>query len=399
MLGRLATATVVGALTVALGPGVARAQTWSNARQGPDLVELFAIDRTGETDWVYGLEDVAGDGLDTFAQQEQSIDIRTAYASTDATQFWARVYVSDTAAPGGNITAYVFIDTDRNASSGGSAAATVIDPSFDSDTSNGGYEYVLGFRGNQSITGIWEFTAGAWAPKTFPPPQAAAEAGTFLDPIRLNGDVHGYLQGKVNLDVVGLTQACSANLYVRTTNNTGKGDLEVGQIAPCVPADSNQNGVPDPIEQAGGCTTDAQCANGGVCVNGACIFARACAVEADCPNGYTCTNGRCVVKPTGTTCSATTECNGLVCTGGQCVACTPGGTECGSGYVCGPDGRCTNSSGTGPTGVTVAPGDEIQGGACACTMPGASGRGAFASALLALPLALFARRRRRRQSH
>lgn len=52
----------------------ARAQTWAEARTTPVLGEIVAIDATGEAGWLYGFEDLAGDG-ETFKQQEKSIDI------------------------------------------------------------------------------------------------------------------------------------------------------------------------------------------------------------------------------------------------------------------------------------------------------------------------------------
>ncbi|GMV14052.1 MAG: hypothetical protein AMXMBFR56_22760 [Polyangiaceae bacterium] len=189
-MGHTSRLGMLAALSIASVTSVATAQTWTGGRTGPALGELFAIDKTGEPGWLYGAEDLAGDGLDSFKQQEMSIDIRTAYASTDAQRFWARVYVSDAASPGGNINAYVFIDSDKSASTGGSAAATDIDPKLTGDPSGGGYEFCLGVKGNQSIS-LWEWSGSAWTPKNLTPPQSAAEAGAILDPIRLNGDVHG----------------------------------------------------------------------------------------------------------------------------------------------------------------------------------------------------------------
>lgn len=405
MKGSCTTGLLIVAAIVAI-PTPASAQTWAGARQAPALTELFAIDATGETGWLYGQEDVAGDGVGSFKQQEQSIDIRTAYASTDAQRFWFRVYVSDTQTPGGNVSAYVFIDADKNASTGGSAAASAVDAKFTTDASPGGYEFIFGVRGNASVLGVWEWRTqqADWSSKQVNPTQATAEAGAFLDPVRLNGDQHGYLQGAVDLGVVGLTTTCTANLYVRTTNETaslGAGDLEVGQVGSCIPADGNNNGVPDPVEPTAGCTTDAQCANGGLCVNGKCIFAPACASDADCAATETCTAGRCVVKPTGTTCTDNAACSGLVCSGGQCVPCTPGGSECGAGSVCRPDGRCGSGAGTGTggaggAGVELGPEDEIQGGACACSLPGRATPLGWLS--FALPLLLLSRRARRARS-
>ena len=378
-------------------PESAIAQTWAGARQGPSLRELFAIDRTGESGWLYGQEDLAGDGLQNFRQQEQSIDARTAYAASDENAFFFRVYVSDTAAPGGTVAAYVFIDSDQNRATGGTAAATAIDARFTADSSGGGYDFALGVRGNQSVIGLWQWqqAQSTWSPLQGPANRTAAEAGTFLDPIRINGDVHGYLQGRVVLAEVNLTPACLANLLVRTTNDTaalGAGDLEVGQVGRCAPADANGNRVPDVAEPPSGCSSDAQCPNGGVCVGGRCILAPACMSDADCNATERCDNGRCVARPTNTPCSSNAQCGGLVCSNGLCGPCAAG--QCGEGLVCGPDGRCIDA--TGGTGPTLAPGEEVRGGACACSTPGASGLSSLLG--LCLPLLLAARRSLRRRS-
>jgi hypothetical protein len=382
---------LVAASAVVLVPALAHAQTWAGGRQGPALAELFAVDATGEAGWLYGAEDLAGDGVAEFQQQEQSIDIRTAYAAADNNSMFVRVYVSDAGPAGGNVSAYIFIDSDQNSATGGNAAATSIDPRFTTDGSPGGYEFVLGVRGNQSVIGGWQWQAPAWTAVQMPPNRADAEAGAFLDPIRINGNVHGYLQGSVQLGEVGLTSACLANLFVRTTNETaalGAGDLEVGQVGRCVPSDGNQNGVPDPAEPRSECSSDAQCPNGGVCVNGRCILAAACTGDADCAPDEQCLDGRCVARPTNTPCSSNAECGALICEGGRCVPCASG--QCGDSRTCGPDGRCTGTPSTG--GPTLAPGEDVQGGACACNAPG-SGEARWAIVLLlGLPFLLSARR-------
>ena len=48
----------------------AAAQSWSNARPRPALFQIVAIDRTGELGFPYEREDIAGDGLGTFAADE-----------------------------------------------------------------------------------------------------------------------------------------------------------------------------------------------------------------------------------------------------------------------------------------------------------------------------------------
>src|SRR6266567_9551481 len=108
----------VGASIMAAS-GASAGATWINTRTTPRLSEIVAVDATGETGWPYGQEDVAGDGLATFATPEQTVDIRTAYAATDTSRFWARVYFSAPNGVGAGVTGYVFIDADRNAATGG----------------------------------------------------------------------------------------------------------------------------------------------------------------------------------------------------------------------------------------------------------------------------------------
>src|SRR6266568_3128588 len=131
--------------------------TWINTRTTPRLSEIVAVDATGETGWPYGQEDVAGDGLATFATPEQTVDIRTAYAATDTSRFWARVYFSDPNGVGAGLTAYVFIDADRNAATGGRAMGAEINPAFTTDPSPGGYDFVFAVGGNGAVAGIWEY--------------------------------------------------------------------------------------------------------------------------------------------------------------------------------------------------------------------------------------------------
>jgi hypothetical protein len=443
----LRSALALGSLLVA---APALAATWTPPRTTPSLLELFAIDATGEPGWIYGAEDVAGDGLASFKQQEKNIDIRTAYAVADANDLWVRTYISDTQGPGGNVAVYIFIDSNKDATSGGSAAATTINAKFTEDPSPGGYEYVIGIKGNQSVIGVWKWDGAQWATENVPPNQIVPEASTDTDPILIGDPVHGYIQAKIALSVVELTAACNANLYVRSSNETGglgAGDLEVGQVGSCIPTDANNNGVPDPLEDATkDCTSDDHCPGDGLCQNGKCIFPLPCLENADCKlAGYVCTtDGRCVPQGGGS-CTTNADCqNGLVCISGTCQACTPGGTQCGAGLECAPDGRCVTDLPPGETctsnddctdgrvclggsctnctpgsdqcgsGVEcgddgrcvggLAPddgseqgGQDVQGGACACSLPGTGAANAWIL-MFSLPTALVVRRLRRRRS-
>jgi len=399
------------------------AQTWVANREGPSLSEVLAIDATGEDSWLWGAEDVAGNGQNAFPAPEQEIDARTAYVATDGTRFYSRVYFSIAAAPPGNVTTFVFIDSDRDATTGGRALATELDPSFTTDPTGTRYEYAI--KVQRTVNGaaagaLWRYEAATqqFVEVTTQPGQLVAETSFYDDPLRINQISHGYVQSSVDLGLVGLTQACDANIFVRTTNQTaslGQGDLDVGEVAhSCVPQVGNDN-VPVVVNPPPGCTSNAQCANGGICVNGTCVFAPPCSTNADCPATDACLDGRCVVVG-GTACANSSQCNGLLCENGVCVVCTTN-PSCGPGFICGPDGRCiagnmpipcTESStcnglicingqclpctadtvcGAGfvcdSTGrclstqassaiesdagkVYVAPGERLQGGACAC---------------------------------
>ena len=404
------------ALSIAAGFGVlaspclASAQTWEGNRENPSLAEIVAIDETGEEGWPFGAEDVAGDGLDTFQRQEQSIDIRTAYAVAGSQQLWVRLYVSDAGPPGGNVIAFVFIDADQDSNTGGSASGNGLDPGFEADDSPGGYEFVVGIDGNGTIVDVWEWNApqNQYASVPGAPAQATAEVDTAPDPLGLGGSAHGYLQGMIALDVVGLDSSCSANLYFRTlhdTGNAGEGDLNVGEVGPCVAADSNGDRIPDLLVTEDECQSDADCPAGGVCVDGECVLAPPCSDDSDCDTGEVCLDGRCVIQG-GDSCETDADCGDLVCDGGECVPCTTAGVECGPGLVCAPDGRCIDetsappptSGDAGAGGIVLAEGEEIEGGAGNCAAGhGRPGWLAWATGMLVLSLA-WRRRRRANES-
>ncbi len=384
----LAAAAIVGA------PAAAEAATWVMNRTTPRLNEIVGIDKTGEMNWLYGQEDVLGDGLNMFGQQEQSIDLRTAYAATDMTRFWVRVYVSDQNAVGGNVTVFVFIDADKNPATGGKTNSTVLSPAFTTDVSPGGYEYVIGLRGNGMISNIWQWRAmtSTYMTVNTMPMDAIGETGHDLDPIRINADQHGYVQGDVALGLVGLTPPCDANLYVRSANQTGASDLDMSFSTSCVPADANGDKIPDILVPPTGCTSNPQCPQGGVCTNGACVLAPPCITDANCPSGYTCTaDGRCVPKG-GAACTSNAQCNGLVCVNGACAPCTQGGSQCGGTAVCAPNGTCTQGTGPPPGGGNVN--GQVEGGAFNCGVTSRSGDGVALLVIGSLMLLLRSRRRR-----
>ncbi|HEV8245627.1 MAG TPA: hypothetical protein VGP93_07655 [Polyangiaceae bacterium] len=352
---------------VLLSTGIASAQTWTGTRTTPSLSELVAVDATGEANWPFGNEDVAGDGA-TFAALEQSVDVRSAYAMTDAARLWLRAYVSSTTAPDASLRLYVFVDADDDSTTGGSAAASNIEPAFTADPTNGGYEHVLGLSGDGTVIDFWDYraTQNDFAANAGGAMRAQAEAGTDVDPLLLGQDVHGYVGGAIELGPVELTAACAAHLFLRAVSDAGD-DLNVGLRVDCAAPDSNNNGVPDPIDAVSDCTSDADCPADGRCINGTCHYTSACAADADCAADESCVDGRCVASG-GQTCSSTADCNGLVCVSGTCQTCGSAGAACASGQACGPDGRCvagTAGPASGPEAL-VDPDEIVQGGALTC---------------------------------
>ncbi|HWO11923.1 MAG TPA: hypothetical protein VNN80_20660, partial [Polyangiaceae bacterium] len=86
--------------------------SWTGNRTTPRVTDLAVIDRTGEPGWLFGREDVAGDGLERFEAAERALDLRSAYVNSDGERLWVRAYVSSEQAPDTSLRVYVFIDND-----------------------------------------------------------------------------------------------------------------------------------------------------------------------------------------------------------------------------------------------------------------------------------------------
>jgi hypothetical protein len=398
-------------LMLAIAPA-AHAQTWANGRQRPSLREIATVDETGESAWLWGQEDVAGNGLQQFNPDEQAIDARTVYLRVDANRLWWRTYVSAQSQPQNNLSVYLFADADSNTGSGRTAAATEIDPLLTTDPSGGGYEYVVSVRGDGTQARLWtldpvqsRFVESA--PSANP---LEAESGTFLDPLRVGTRDHGYVQVALSASLVGISAACQARFYVRTTNQTqalGAGDLDVGDAIACTPLDADDNQVPDIIEPAQhGCVRNDQCPAGGICWKGYCWLPPVCNEDSDCGRNEDCVDGSCVVE-SGGNCRENRECASAVCENGRCIACTTN-AQCGADRICAPDGRCVAEATAGPgaggasaatePSIELGEGERVQGGACACRLASTHyGRRAATWFALLTGVALVQRRRRAKE--
>jgi hypothetical protein len=389
---RAPSSTLVIALAC-LASSPASAASWVKNRTTPSLKYLVAIDATGEADWLWGQEDVAGDGLDAFLEPEQSLDLRSAYFASDPNDLWARIYVSDQNAVSATAIVFFFVDSDRSNGTGGPGMAPEIHAMLTSDPSPGGYDFVIGVKGNGQPVDIWSWREQPrrYEPLANQPTIFTGEAGRDADPLRVHGDVHGYTQVRVPIGVVRVGPSCEANVFVRSVNDTQGAmfsDLDLGIVAPCIPKDENNDKIPDVLNPPNGCVRDDQCPGRGICSNEVCVYAVPCDESADCGSGFECApDGRCV-PPAGGMCSSTAQCDELICLNSRCVACDPRQAQCGEDRRCAPDGRCVSGDGT----VVLNPGELVEGGACNCRST-ADERGFAAGALLLL-LAMMRRRAR-----
>jgi hypothetical protein len=270
---RLARAACHGLALATLSlASLAQAQSWAHERSTPTLRELVAVDATGEPGWLFGAEDVARDGLNAFGAAEQARDLRSVYAAMDREQLWLRVYVSDAAAPQ-DLRVHVFIDSDQDPATGGPARLPDVDGAPDADSSDGGYDAALELQAGRALVEAWRWND---AGRSFEPLadtaelQSSTELGSDLDPLRLRMPRNGYLQATLRFDPLDLSRRCDVDLLVRSSDELGQGDLDVGGLGPCVPGDRNENGLADVAEIEAACTTDDQCPAAGACVEGQC---------------------------------------------------------------------------------------------------------------------------------
>lgn len=370
----------VAGVMLGLAPQLAAAQTWAPPRTTPNLLDLSDLDETGEGSWLFGGEDVAGDGLDTFQPPEQAIDFRSVYAVADEDDLWLRAYVvSETGV--GDVRLFVFVDADANAATGGSAAAASLDARFTGDPTPGGYDFVIAVGSDESLEGVWQWSTTELDYEPVMDPTAEVEAGTDTDPIRIGASARGYLQVRVPLDVVGLDSTCSGRFFVRSLNEgpamLGDGDLDVGESARCRALSDPDRDPPAVLFPDEECTEDAQCPGQGLCLDGTCRLPPLCREDSDCAADETCSEGRCVFASSDTSCTEDEDCGDLVCAAGSsvCSACSTD-EDCGTGRRCASTGRCVGPGDPGApgapddSGLALGDGERIQGGAFTCSWAG-----------------------------
>jgi OOP family OmpA-OmpF porin len=376
---------------------------WADERTTPHLRDLVALDRTGEAGWLFGREDVAGDGLGTFGASEQAVDLRSVYAARDAERLWLRAYVASEQAPAADLKVFIFIDRDDNRRTGGSAVAPEIDAAFTSDASRGGYDTVVGLQGGTALAGVWAWSEAdtEYALLAPAPLAATAESGVDVDPLRLFADRHGYLQASLDAEALDITPSCDARLLVRSSAGNGDADVDVGALGPCVSADGDGNGVLDLIEalDAEACERDDQCPASGLCVSGRCLYPAYCRGDADCGDDEACNaDGICRAQDGGS-CSADDACSGgLACVGAsECRACM-NDSSCTGESRCAASGRCVDESSRSGSGggIALAPGQQVQGGAGSCGLRTPPERDALSTLAWLMGLGLLVLLRRRR---
>ncbi|HKU39359.1 MAG TPA: hypothetical protein VJR89_14475 [Polyangiales bacterium] len=330
-------------LDIAVHP--ASAQSWTSPRGRPPLWQIIALDRSGDTSWLYGAEDIAGDGASKFEADEAAADLTSVYADADRDRVWIRAYVAGTNPIPAELITFFFIDTDADARTGAHADAKELWAEFKTDPSSGGYERAIGVRGNGQLIGAyrWDAAQKRW---TMLMPETDAiqiEIDRDQDPLPLSGKEHAYVQVAARHAISGLDAACKGSIFVRTwlddPPQRSFGD-DVAAAASCRPQ-LNPDGDPV-ILHAESCDADKDCPASARCREHVCVFEFACGADGDCRTGERCLSSKCVKVVTGA-CDDAADCEGLVCDASKCVACAESGSKaCASGYACTPRGTCVD---------------------------------------------------------
>jgi hypothetical protein len=413
-----ASLTVVALTALFTGVASAQMQTWSQNRERPSLFEIVAVDETAQRLWPFGQEDLAKDGVNTYAVDESAVDLRSLYADTEADGLWVRAYVASEVEPMKSAVVFFFIDNDANAKTGGKAEGDALFDGWSADPSPGGYELAVGMSGDGMLIGVfqWDEAKDEWVLQPDKPVLVTLETGKARDPLRLSGDDHGYFQIKLDRRVLKLGDGCTGPLFVRTWNDAmgARAFGDSSDVTLCKPR-LNAYGDVDILGTAE-CDSDSSCPAQGKCREHVCVFEYECNQDSECRDGEKCMGSVCVRVVT-KTCDSASDCDGLVCANDRCTACAASGDRaCPSGYLCTPNGACirpgeTGNAGRGGRGGSDddksgdggAAGERVQGGAFTCAAIARVGAGEtrdfdarwLASGVLAATGVIFGRKRRR----
>lgn len=389
------------AVAVLLAHSTVSAQSWAAGRKRPALFQIISLDATGERNWRYGSEDVAGNGLASFDTAEAQLDLRSGYAVADNDRVWIRSYVSADSQPPRSAVVFFFFDTDSNTSTGGSAAAEEIWPAFERDPTAGGYEQVVVSRADGMPLAYyrWNDKSNKFVAQNIAQNALTAEFGSERDPLGFGGNTHGYAQISLAHSSSGLTSACRSRIFVRLWNDVPSGAFGDDDLAPaaCVPRE-NSFGDPE-ILHSDSCTADTDCPAAGHCREHVCLFAYVCEAAADCRADEHCENQVCV-HTVDARCSDDAQCEGLVCENGACVACTDSGARaCSADRLCTPSGACITPSAARVITEPNTNSDDggVRGGAFRCSAAAGRGSQPAIGAIAMLLLALLWRTTRRRR--
>jgi hypothetical protein len=416
-----ASLTVVALTALFTSAASAQAQTWSQNRERPSLFEIVAIDETAQSLWPFGQEDLAKDGVATYAVDEKAVDLRSLYADTRTDGLWVRAYVESDVEPMMSAVVFFFIDNDANAKTGAKAEGDMLFDGWSTDPSPGGYELAVGMRGDGTLIGVfqWDDAKDVWALQPDKPVLVTLETGKARDPLRLSGDDHGYFQIKLDRRVLKLADGCTGPLFVRTWNDAmaARAFGDSSDVTLCTPRLNAYGDVE--ILGTDECDSDSSCPARGKCREHVCVIEYECTQDSECRDGEDCMGSVCV-RVVDKTCDSAGDCDGLVCANDRCTACAASGARaCASGYLCTPNGTCirpgeTGTAGRGGSGGRSgsddghsgeggAAGARVRGGAFTCALLTRVGAGEsrgdrapwIAAGVLAAVGLVFSRKRRR----
>ena len=150
-----------------------------------------------------------------------------------------------------------------------------------------------------------------------------------------NGGKKLRLEDETDGDYTDLIIVCTEGIFAGRYQGKGEKNLTytTGPVVDCPPG-CECNQATGNCEK-GGCSSDADCPPGQICVDGNCVDG--CRSDDDCPDGHICENGKCVPG-----CRTDEDCPpGQICVDGQCKAGCRDDNDCAEGLHC-VNGECVD---------------------------------------------------------